>query len=192
MAEIRGTETEKNLLKAFAGESQARNRYTMFAKAAIKEGFEQIGAIFLETADNERVHARLFFDFLKSGEPLEITATFPAGRVGTTAENLLAAAAGEHEEWTLLYPAFADVAEREGFAAVATTFREVSRVEAWHETRYRRLAARVQEGTVFLRPAPQRWKCRECGYVHEGTEPPKVCPCCKHARAFFEIYAENY
>jgi rubrerythrin len=192
MAEIRGTETEKNLLKAFAGESQARNRYTMFAKAAIKEGFEQIGAIFLETADNERVHARLFFDYLKGGEPLEITATFPAGRVGTTAENLLAAAAGENEEWTLLYPAFADVAEREGFAAVATTFREVSQVEAWHETRYRRLAARVQEGTVFLRTAPQRWKCRECGYVHEGTEPPKVCPCCKHARAFFEIYAENY
>lgn len=192
MAEIRGTETEKNLLKAFAGESQARNRYTMFAKAAIKEGFEQIGAIFLETADNERVHARLFFYYLKSGEPVEITAAFPAGRVGTTAENLLAAAAGENEEWTLLYPAFADTAEREGFAAVATTFREVSRVEAWHETRYRRLAARVQEGTVFLRTAPQRWKCRECGYVHEGDEPPKVCPCCKHARAFYEIYAENY
>ena len=192
MAEIRGTETEKNLLKAFAGESQARNRYTMFAKAAIKEGFEQIGAIFLETADNERVHARLFFDFLKSGEALEITACYPAGRVGTTAENLLAAAAGEHEEWSALYPGFADVAEREGFPAVATTFREVSQVESWHEARYRKLATRVQEGTVFQREAPHRWKCRECGYVHEGTEPPKVCPCCKHARAFHEIYAENY
>ena len=192
MAEIRGTETEKNLLKAFAGESQARNRYTMFAKAAIKEGFEQIGAIFLETADNERVHARLFFDFLKSGEALEITACYPAGRVGTTAENLLAAAAGEHEEWSALYPGFADVAEREGFPAVATTFREVSQVESWHEARYRKLATRVQDGTVFQREAPHRWKCRECGYVHEGTEPPKVCPCCKHARAFHEIYAENY
>ena len=192
MPEIRGTETEKNLLKAFAGESQARNRYTMFAKAAIKEGYEQIGAIFLETADNERVHARLFFDYLKSGEDLEITAAYPAGRVGTTAENLLAAAAGEHEEWSELYPAFADVAEREGFPAAATTFREVSQVEAWHEARYRRLAARVQDGTVFKRDAPHRWKCRECGYVHEGDEPPKVCPCCKHVRAFFEIYAENY
>ena len=192
MAEIRGTETEKNLLKAFAGESQARNRYTMFAKAAIKEGFEQIGAIFLETADNERVHARLFFDYLQSGEALEITAMYPAGRVGTTAQNLLAAAAGEHEEWSELYPAFADEAAAEGFADIAESYRRIAMVEAHHEDRYNRLLANVDGGKVFKRLLPHKWICRNCGYVHEGMEAPDVCPSCTHPQSYFELLAENY
>ena len=192
MAEIRGTETEKNLLKAFAGESQARNRYTMFAKAAIKEGYEQIGAIFLETADNERVHARLFFDYLQSGEALEITAMYPAGRVGTTAQNLLAAAEGEKMEWSVLYPDFASVAESEGFPEVATAFTEIADVETEHERRYRKLLANVETGKVFTKDAPLRWKCRNCGYVFEGASAPAVCPACKHPQSYYEVWTEPY
>jgi len=191
VASIKGSETEKNLLKAFAGESQARNRYTFFAKAAVKEGFEQIGALFLETAENEAQHAKVFFKHLEGG-PVEITATYPAGVIGTTAENLAAAADGENEEWTALYPAFAETAEAEGFAAVATSFRQIAKVEAKHEQRYRKLLANIERGHVFEKADSVSWVCRKCGYVHQGTKAPKVCPACQHPQAYFEMYAENY
>lgn len=191
MPSIKGSETEKNLLKAFAGESQARNRYTFFAKAAVKEGYEQIAALFLETAENEGQHAKIYFRHLEGGS-VEITATYPAGVIGTTAENLAAAADGENEEWTDLYPAFADVAESEGFKEVATSFRQIAKVEARHEARYRKLLGNVERGQVFEKPEPVSWVCRKCGYVHQGTKAPKVCPACQHPQSYYEVYAENY
>jgi len=191
MASLKGTETEKNLLKSFAGESQARNRYWYFASAAKKEGFEQISAIFLETAENEKEHAKVFFKHLEGGE-VEITASYPAGVIGSTEENLLAAAEGELMEWGTLYPNFADVADSEGFGEVATSFREIGKVEAWHEKRYRALLDNVKTGKVFKRDTPQKWFCRNCGYVHEGTEAPAICPACLHPQSFYELYADNY
>jgi rubrerythrin len=191
MPGVKGTQTEKNLLKAFAGESQARNRYTFFAKQASKDGYEQIGALFLETAENEGQHAKTFFRHLEGGL-VEITATYPAGVIGTTAENLAAAADGENEEWTDLYPAFADVAESEGLKAVATSFRQIAKVEAKHEARYRKLLENIETGQVFEKPEPVSWICRKCGYVHQGATAPKVCPACQHPQAYFEIYPENY
>jgi rubrerythrin len=191
MPGVKGTQTEKNLLKAFAGESQARNRYTFFAKQASKDGYEQIGALFLETAENEGQHAKTFFRHLEGGL-VEITATYPAGVIGTTAENLAAAADGENEEWTDLYPAFADAAESEGLKAVATSFRQIAKVEAKHEARYRKLLENIETGQVFEKPEPVSWICRKCGYVHQGATAPKVCPACQHPQAYFEIYPENY
>ncbi len=188
---IQGTETEKNLLKAFAGESQARMRYDYFAKQAKKEGLEQIAAIFEETALNEKEHAKRFFKFLE-GNMVEITATYPAGKIGTTLENLKAAADGEHEEWSDLYPHFADVAEKEGFPEVAVAFRKIAEVEKAHEARYRKLYDNLEKGMVFKRNEKYIWKCRNCGYLHEGTEPPKVCPACLHPQSYFEIFVENY
>jgi len=189
--EFKGSKTEKNLLAAFAGESQARNRYTFFAGAARKEGFEQISAIFTETADNEKEHARLFFDHLKGGDA-EITATYPAGMVGTTAQNLKAAAAGEKLEWGTLYPSFAETAEKEGFKDVANTFRRVGSVEAHHERRYLKIQESVEKDQVFKKPSPVKWKCRNCGHVIESKEAPLKCPVCAHDRAFFELFVENY
>ena len=189
--DIKGTRTEANLLKSFAGESQARNRYEFFAKIAKKEGFEQIARIFQETADNEKQHAKRFFSYLQGGD-LEITAVYPAGKLGSTAENLKAAAAGENEEWTKLYPEFADVAEKEGFPQIAKAYREIAKAEAEHEKRFLKLYKNVETGEVFVRESPTRWRCLNCGYVYEGTEPPDVCPACLHPKAFFEIAAENY
>jgi rubrerythrin len=191
MASLRGTETEKNLLKAFAGESQARNRYTYFASAARKEGYVQIADVFEETANQEKEHAKRFFGFLEGGV-LEVTAAFPAGVIGTTQENLTAAAAGEHEEWELLYPAFAAKAKAEGFAAVAAVFEKVGVAEKQHERRYLGLRRNVEAGTVFRKAAPVTWRCRNCGYLHEGTEAPAVCPACAHPQAHFEVLAENW
>ncbi len=191
MPSLKGTQTEKNLLKAFAGESQARNRYTFFAKQAAKEGYEQIAALFLETAENEGQHAKMYFRHLEGG-PVEITATYPAGMIATTAENLLAAAEGENEEWTDLYPAFADMAESEGFPAAAKSFRQIAKVEAWHEARYRKLLDNLEKDLVFARPEPVKWICRKCGFVHEGPRALKVCPACDHPQAYQEIYAENF
>jgi rubrerythrin len=191
MASIKGTETEKNLLKAFAGESQARNRYQMFAKQAEKEGYRQIAALFLETADNERVHAGRFFSFLEGGG-VEITAMYPAGKVGTTLENLKAAAAGENEEWSILYPEFARVAKEEGFPKVAAAFEFIAKAEVEHEKRYNKLAENVENGVVFKKDAPVRWKCLKCGYVHEGPEAPEVCPTCLHKKEYFELKETNY
>ncbi|MCE5202718.1 MAG: rubrerythrin family protein [Actinomycetia bacterium] len=188
---IKGTATEQNLLKAFAGESQARNRYTYFASVAKEEGYEQISALFLETAENEREHAKVFFKYLEGGDA-EITATYPAGRIGTTAENLLAAAEGEKLEWSELYPDFAAVAESEGFTDVATSFREIAEVEEHHEERYRKLLANVEAGTVFKRDGVVRWKCRNCGYIHEGPEAPTTCPACKHPQSYYELFCEPY
>jgi len=191
MPSLKGTQTEKNLLKAFAGESQARNRYTFFAKQAAKEGYEQIAALFLETAENEGQHAKVYFKHLEGG-PVEITATYPAGKIGATAENLLAAAEGENEEWTDLYPAFGDVAESEGFKDVANSFRQITKVEEKHEARYRKLLDNVEKDLVFARPEPVKWMCRKCGFVHEGPKALKVCPACQHPRAYQEVYAENF
>ena len=191
MAKIKGTETEKNLLKAFAGESQARNRYTYFASAAKKEGYEQISGIFLETAENEKEHAKIFFKYLEGGDA-EITATYPAGRIGTTAENLLEAANGEKLEYSSLYPAFEKKAKEEGFNDVATSFKEIGDVEEQHEKRYRKLLENVKNKTVFKRNESTKWKCRNCGYVHVGNEAPKVCPACKHPQAYYELKEENY
>ncbi|MGL5682861.1 MAG: rubrerythrin [Marinifilaceae bacterium] len=182
---IKGTETEKNLLKAFAGESQARNRYTFFASVAKKEGFEQIAAIFTETADQEKEHAKKFFKYLEGGM-VEITASFPAGIISTTAENLKAAAEGEYEEWDELYPHFANVADAEGFPQIARTFRLIATVEAEHEKRYRTLYERVVNGSVFKRDETISWQCRNCGYVHESNEAPNECPACAHPQAYFE------
>lgn len=192
MPELKGTETEKNLLKAFAGESQARNRYTYAAEVAKEEGYPQIAELFIETARNEREHAKRFFSFLGGGGALEITAAYPAGKVGSTADNLRAAAAGEREEWAEVYPKFAEVAKAEGFPTVAAAFSLIARVEKEHEERYRKLLSNVEEGQVFKKETSVRWKCRNCGYVHEGPEPPLKCPACLVDRRDFEIKAENY
>ena len=189
--ELKGSQTEKNLLKSFAGESQARNRYTFFASATKKEGYEQISAIFTETAANEKEHAELFFKLLQGGM-VEITASYPAGVIGTTAENLKEAADGEKMEWGTLYPDFADVAEKEGFPEIANTFRMVAKVEEKHERRYRKLLANVEQGKVFKKDKSIKWKCRNCGHVYEGIEAPEKCPVCDHARSYFEVLCENY
>jgi rubrerythrin len=189
--EFIGSKTEKNLLASFAGESQARTRYTFFASAAKKEGYEQIAAIFEETAANEKEHAELFFKHLKGGMA-EITATYPAGIIATTADNLKEAAEGEKLEWDTLYPNFAEVAKQEGFADVAKTFAMVAEVEAYHERRYRKLLENVQTGKVFKKDTPVKWKCRNCGMVITGTEVPDKCPTCAHPRAYFEIWTESY
>jgi len=188
---IKGTETEKNLLKAFAGESQARNRYTFFASEARKAGYEQISAIFLETAENEKEHAKVFFKYLEGGDA-EITATYPAGRIGTTAENLLEAANGEKLEWGTLYPDFEKTARQEGFPDVASSFKEIAEVEMHHEQRYRALLNNIKTGAVFKKKGVVRWKCRNCGYIHEGSEAPKDCPACKHPQAYYELLADNF
>jgi rubrerythrin len=188
---LKGSQTEKNLLQSFAGESQARNRYTFFASQAKKEGFEQISAIFTETADQEKEHAKRFFKFLEGGM-VEITASFPAGKIGTTAENLLAAAEGENEEWSELYPHFAEVAEQEGFKEIAIVFRMIARVETEHEKRYRRLLENVKNGKVFKKDESIKWKCRNCGYVHEGSAAPEQCPACAHPQAYFQVKEENF
>ncbi len=191
MASLKGTKTEKNLLASFAGESQARNRYTYFASQAKKEGFEQISFIFADTADNEKEHAKRFFKFLEGGM-VEITASYPAGVIGTTAENLAEAAEGEHEEWAILYPAFAQIADEEGFPEIAKLWREVAKAETGHEARYRKLLANVKEGKVFKKDGSVKWRCRNCGYIHEGAEAPDKCPACDHEQAHFELLAENY
>lgn len=185
MKSVKGTQTELNLLKSFAGESQARMRYTFFAKEAKKEGFEQIAALFLETADQEMSHAKRMFRYLEGGM-VEITASYPAGVIGTTAENLKAAAEGENEEWTDLYPHFAAVAEEEGFKEIATMYRMIAKAEAIHEERYLKLLERVENGTVFSRDEEIEWLCRHCGYVFTGKKPPKNCPTCLHPQAYFE------
>ncbi|SRR5574344_546850 len=192
MNRIKGTETEKNLLKSFAGESQARGRYTLFSKAAKKEGFEQISAIFLETAEQEFEHAEVFFKYLETGEAVEITASYPAGKIGTTAENLLAAANGENEEWTELYPHFAEVAEKEGFKDIATSYRIISKVEAEHEKRYRKLLENVNSNSVFEKSEEVEWMCRNCGYVVKSKKAPQLCPACKHSQSYFELRKINY
>ena len=191
MKSLKGTKTEKNLLAAFAGESQARNRYSFFASKAKKEGYEQIAAIFQETADNEKEHAEVFFKHLQGGE-VEIIAGYPAGVIGTTAENLLAAAEGEKMEWGTLYPNFAKTAEEEGFPMVAHSFKEIGEVEADHERRYRKLLDNVKKKQVFKKDKVVKWKCRNCGYVHEGKEAPDVCPACQHKKSYYEIWVENY
>jgi rubrerythrin len=191
MASIKGTRTEKNLLAAFAGESQARNRYTYFAGAARKEGYVQIADVFEETANQEKEHAKRFFKFLEGGV-VEITASYPAGVVGTTLENLKAAADGENEEHTDLYPEFARVAREEGFEAVAMVFEFICVAEKQHEKRYRDLAANIENGTVFKRDKPVTWRCRNCGYLHTGEEAPAACPACAHPQAHFELLGENY
>ena len=191
MGSIKGTQTEKNLLGAFAGESQARNRYTYAASKARKEGFVQIAAIFEETANQEKEHAKRFFKFLEGGD-VEIAAAFPAGVVGTTAENLAAAAAGEHHEHTELYPAFAKTAREEGFEAVALVFEAVCVAEKQHEKRYRGVLANIEAGTVFEKPEPTIWRCINCGYVHEGPAAPEMCPACAHPQAHFELLGENW
>jgi rubrerythrin len=188
---LKGSKTEKNLLKAFAGESQARNRYTFFASVAKMEGFEQISAIFHETAENEKEHAEVFFKYLEGGE-VSIEAGYPAGKIGSTAENLLAAADGEKMEWGTLYPDFAKVAREEGFQEIEISFKEIAEVEEHHETRYRKLLENVNNGTVFKRQIEVKWKCRNCGYVHTGKEAPEICPACKHTQSYYELLAENY
>lgn len=191
MKRIKGSKTEKNLLASFAGESQARNRYTYFASQAKKEGFEQISAIFLETAENEKEHAKRFFKLLEGGA-VEITASYPAGTIGNTAANLLAAAEGEKLEWSTLYLEAENTARQEGFEEVAVQFKEIAEVEEQHEKRYRKLLNNIKEGTVFKKEAAVKWKCRNCGYVHESKEAPKDCPACKHPQAYYELLAENY
>ncbi|GAB6269921.1 MAG: rubrerythrin family protein [Smithella sp.] len=188
---IKGTKTEKNLLASFAGESQARNRYTFFASAAKKEGLEQISRIFLETAENEKEHAKVFFKYLEGGE-VEITAAYPAGIIGDTKSNLEAAAAGENMEWTTLYSEAAKVAKKEGFPEVARSFEQISKVEKFHESRYRKLVANIAKEEVFKKKATTKWHCINCGYVHEGPEAPKECPACKHPQSYYEVLAENY
>ena len=191
MASIKGTKTEKNLLAAFAGESQARNRYAYAAGVARKEGYLQISEIFEETAANEKEHAKRFFKFLEGGTA-EITASYPAGTIGTTLENLAAAAAGEHEEWTELYPEFARIAKEEGFNDVAVAFTMIAKAEQAHETRYNKLMDNVRSQKVFKKDKPVRWKCRNCGYIHEGDEALQQCPACLHPQAHFEVFEETY
>jgi len=191
MKSIKGTETEKNLLANFAGESQARNRYTYFASQAKKEGLEQISCFFTETADNEKEHAKRFFEFLEGGD-LEITAKYPAGVIGNTVENLKEAAAGENLEQTVLYPEAARIANKEGFNEIAEVYRAIAKVEAEHEKRYRALLKNIENNTVFKKGTTVKWKCRNCGYVHEGPEAPVECPACAHPRDYYELLAENY
>lgn len=188
---IKGTRTEQNLLKAFAGESQARNRYTYFAGAAKKEGYEQIQAFFLETAENEKEHAKIFFQYLEGGDA-QITASYPAGVVGATKANLEAAAAGENMEWTRLYADFARDAREEGFPEVAVSFELIAQVEKGHEERYRKLAANIAAGEVFRKQRAVKWHCRNCGYIFTGPEAPEACPACRHTQAYYELLAENY
>jgi rubrerythrin len=191
MKSVKGTQTEKNLLAAFAGESQARNRYTYFASQAKKEDYEQISAIFLETAENEKEHAKVYFKYLQGGM-VKITAEYPAGEIDTTAENLKEAADGEKMEWGILYPGFADVADKEGFPEIARSFRQIAEVEAHHEQRYRALLENIQSGHVFKKDKIVKWKCRNCGYIHEGKEAPKKCPACQHPQAYYELSTEPY
>jgi len=191
MASLKGTKTEHNLLASFAGESQARNRYSYFSSQAKKEGFEQISWIFADTADNEKEHAKRFFKFLEGGM-VEITAAYPAGVIGTTAENLAEAADGENLEWSTLYPEFAKVADEEGFPEIAKVWREIAKAEVGHETRYRKLLANLKEGKVFKKDTPVKWRCRNCGYISEGTVAPDRCPACDHEQAYQELLAENY
>lgn len=191
MRSLKGSETEKNLLKAFAGESQARNRYTFFSSAAKKEGYEQISAIFLETAENEREHAKVFFNYLEGGDVI-IEASYPAGKVGTTLENLLAGATGEKMEWGTLYPNFAEVADKEGFPEVAESFRQVAEVEKSHEERYLKIADNLKNNRVFKREQPVYWKCRNCGRIIYGIEPPITCPTCQHPQSYYELFVETY
>ncbi|MDR2562663.1 MAG: rubrerythrin family protein [Prevotellaceae bacterium] len=188
---IKGTLTEQNLLKAFAGESQARSRYVFFSSVAKKEGYEQIAAVFAETAEQEKEHAKRFFKFLEGGM-VEITASYPAGKIGTTAENLLAAAEGENEEWSLLYPEFARIASEEGFPAVAAAFKAIATVEDEHERRYRKLLKNLNENKVFEKDEEIEWQCRNCGYVHKGKKAPQGCPACQHPQAYFEEKKNNY
>lgn len=191
MKSVKGTQTEKNLLTSFAGESQARMRYTYFASQAKKDGFEQIAAIFLETAEQEKEHAKRMFKFLEGGE-VEITAKYPAGVIGSTLENLLAAAHGENEEWTEAYPHFAEVADQEGFPAIAKMYRSIVEAEKGHEARYRAFVNNIENGQVFAREEEVVWQCRNCGYIHEGKDAPQACPACLHPQAYFEIKKENY
>jgi rubrerythrin len=188
---LKGTRTEKNLLTAFAGESQARNRYTFFASAARTEGYEQIANVFTETAGNEKEHAEVFFKYLEGGD-VEITAAYPAGIIGDTKANLEAAADGEKMEWSEIYADFEKVAREEGFTEIATSFKEIAEVEEFHEKRYRKLAQNVAGGEVFKKKTTVKWHCTNCGYIHEGTEAPKVCPACKHPQSYYELLAENY
>jgi rubrerythrin len=191
MLELKGSQTEKNLLTSFAGESQARNRYTYFSSQARKEGFDQIAFIFQETADQEKEHAKRFFSQLQGGE-IQVVWDFPAGIVGTTAENLKAAAAGEHFEWTQMYPGYAKIARKEGFEAVATIWEKVSIAEKQHEKRYMDLLSNIEKGLVFKKDKPVIWRCRNCGYLHEGIEAPDSCPACAHPRAYYELLVENW
>jgi rubrerythrin len=188
---LKGTRTEQNLLKAFAGESQARNRYEFFASQAKKEGFEQIAAIFQETANQEKEHAKRFFKFLQGGV-VEINAGYPAGMIGTTKENLKAAAEGENEEWTMLYPAFAEIAKEEGFPEIATAFKLIAKVEAEHERRYMKLLQNISEDTVFMKKGKVWWKCQNCGYVYESEKAMEICPACLHPKSFMQVREENY
>ncbi|MDF2883247.1 MAG: rubY [Clostridiaceae bacterium] len=194
MKTLKGTKTAENLLKAFAGESQARNRYTYYASQAKKEGYIQISNIFTETADNEKEHAKRFFKLLNesmNGEAVEINASYPVA-LGDTKWNLEAAAKGENEEWTSLYPTFADVADKEGFPIVAAVFRNIAKVEAKHEARYNKLKNNIETNSVFTKESPVLWKCSNCGYIYEGTTPPKECPACAHPQSYFEVFVENY
>jgi rubrerythrin len=191
MGDLKGTRTEKNLLASFAGESQARNRYTYFASVAKKAGYEQIAAIFLETADNEKEHAKRFFKLLKGGE-VEITASYPAGTIGDTSQNLEASAAGENCEWTKLYKEAEETARKEGFEEIAKQFKEIAEVEQEHEIRYRKLLKNLKEDKVFKKDNVVKWKCRNCGYVHEGKGAPVKCPACEHPQGYFELLCENY
>lgn len=188
---IKGTKTEQNLLKSFAGESQARSRYTFFASVAKKEGYEQIAGVFMETAEQEKEHAKKFFKYLEGGM-VEITASYPAGVIATTAENLATAAAGENEEWAELYPEFAKIADEEGFPQIANTFRQIAKVEAEHEARYRTLLGRVEAGKVFEREEEIEWQCRNCGFVIKSKKAPMKCPACEHPQAYFEPKKNNY
>ena len=197
MKNLKGTKTADNLLKSFAGESQARMRYNYYASAAKKEGYVQISNIFIETADNEKEHAKRFFKFLNedpelAGTALEITAAYPAGGMSSTVENLKAAAAGENEEWTDLYPSFADTAAEEGFADIAVVYRKIADVEKKHEARYNVLAKNIEEGKVFKKDSAVMWKCNNCGYIFEGEEAPNLCPACAHPQGYFEVFVETY
>jgi len=189
--ELKGSKTEKNLLTAFAGESQARNRYTYFASKAKKEGYMQISDIFTETANQEKEHAERLFKFLEGGD-VEVQAAFPAGVIGSTADNLKAGAGGEHYEWTEMYPGFAKTAREEGFSAIATVFESIAIAEKQHEKRYLDLVKNVENGTVFKKDKKVIWRCRNCGFIYEGTEAPKVCPACAHPQAYFELLGENW
>lgn len=197
MKSLKGTKTAENLLKSFAGESQARNRYTYYASVADKEGYKQIKNIFIETADNEKEHAKMFYKYLLKGfegelpATIEINASYPVAQ-GTTLENLKAAAAGENEEWTELYPTFADIAEEEGFHDIALTYRFIASAEEKHEIRYNKLAQNIENGTVFVKDGKVFWKCGNCGYIHEGTSAPEKCPACQHPKSYFELFAETY
>jgi len=191
MKSLKGSKTEKNLMLSFAGESQARMRYTYFASQAKKDGYVQIQNTFIETANQEKEHAERFFKFMEGGE-CEITSSFPAGKIGTTIENLTAAAAGEHEEWSELYPKFADIAQEEGFKEIATTYRMIAIAEKAHETRYKKYLERLTGDRMFIREKKIFWQCLNCGFIWEGTKPPEICPACAHPQSYFEPMRDNY